>query len=62
MSKQDFEDAVLLYFKEIAQAIYVNEYISKAHDDYNKEKGKISTYDDIVDWISQRGLRGDTDV
>jgi len=51
MNKKDFEDAVLFYFKEIASALYENEYMSKAHDDYNKEKGKISTYDDIVDLI-----------
>lgn len=51
MTKQDFEDAVLFYFKEIAQALFENEYMSKAHDDYNKEKGKIATYDEIVDWI-----------
>lgn len=51
MNKQDIEDAVLFYFKEIAQKIYENEYMSKAHDDYKKERGKLAVYDEIVDLI-----------
>ena len=51
MSKQDFEDAVLFYFKEIAQALYDNETVIKNKDDYRKECYKIAAYDEIVDWI-----------
>lgn len=51
MSKNDIEDAILFCHKEIAQAIFENEYMSKAHDDYNKERGKIATYDEIMDLI-----------
>ena len=52
MNKRDIEDAVIFCAKEIAQAIFENEYMSKAHDDYNKERGKIATYDEIMDLIS----------
>lgn len=52
MNKHDIEDAILFCSKEIAQAIFENEYMSKAHDDYNKERGKIATYDEIMDLIS----------
>ena len=51
MNKRDIEDAVIFCAKEIAQAIFENEYMSKAHDDYNKERGKIATYDEIMDLI-----------
>lgn len=52
MNENDIESAILLFHKEIAQAIFENEYMSKAHDDYNKERGKIATYDEIIDLIS----------
>ena len=52
MIKNIIDDAILFYHKEIAQAIFENEYMSKAHDDYNKERGMIATYDEIMDLIS----------
>lgn len=52
MNENDIESAILLFHKEIAQAIFENEYMSKAHNDYNKERGKIATYDEIIDLIS----------
>jgi len=32
----------------------VDEDMSKVHDDYNKERGKIATYDEIMDLIYDR--------
>lgn len=60
MNKRDIEDAVIFCAEKIAQAIFENEYMSKAHDDYNKERGKIATYDEIMDLI-YNGDREQTD-
>ena len=51
MNKNDIEDAILFCHKEIAQAIFESEYMSKTHDDYHKERGKIATYDESMDLI-----------